>query len=131
MSMTDPIADMLTRIRNALAAEQDVVEMPHSLLKTEIGRLLKKKGYVTDYVVEGGARKILRIYLKYDEEREPAIRGIKRESRPGLRRYVGADEVPNVLGGLGMTIMSTPSGVMTGREARANRVGGEVLCAVW
>lgn len=131
MSLSDTIADMLTRVRNAHMAGLDIVEMPHSKLKGEISRVLKKEGYITDYVVEGGAKKVLRIYLKYTVEREPAIRGLKRESKPGLRRYVAADEVPRVLGGLGVTILSTSSGVMTGSEARKQHVGGEVLCSVW
>jgi small subunit ribosomal protein S8 len=131
MSQTDPIADMLTRLRNGHMSGREIVEVPHSKLKDEITRILKREGYITDYVVEGGAKKILRIYLKYLGEGEPAIRGMKRESRSGLRHYVAADEVPRVLGGLGVMILSTSSGVMTGKEARKRNVGGEVLCSVW
>ena len=132
MSLTDPIADMLTRIRNAQAAEHEMVRMPHSKLKGEIARLLKKEGFITDYVVEGGdAKKELRLYLKYVNERDPVIHGIERESRPGLRVHVAADEVPRVLAGMGVAILSTSSGVMTDKEARERGVGGEVLCKVW
>lgn len=131
MSLSDPIADMLTRIRNAHGAAHDVVEMPHSRLKEEIGRVLKKEGYITDYVVEGGVPKILRVYLKYTQDDEPAIRGLKRESKPALRRYASNRDIPRVLAGLGVSIVSTSSGVMTGREARQQHVGGEILCSVW
>ncbi len=131
MSLSDPIADMLTRVRNAHSAGLDTAEMPHSNLKNEISRVLKKEGFITDYIVEGGHKKILRIYLKYVADHEPAIRGLKRESRPGLRKYVAADKVPKVLGGLGMAVLSTSSGVMTDKEARKQSVGGEVLCSVW
>jgi len=122
---------MLTRIRNAHRAELDVVEMPYSKLKGEITRVLKKEGFVNDYVVEGGTRKVLRIYLKYSEDRKPAISGLQRESRPGLRRYTNAQEVPKVLGGLGVAILTTSAGVMTAKTARQDNVGGEVLCSVW
>jgi small subunit ribosomal protein S8 len=122
---------MLTRIRNAYGAGHEVVDMPHSRLKGEIARILKKEGFITDYVVEGGGRKNLRLYLKYAAEHEPVIRGVKRESRPGLRRYVNAADVPRVLGGLGVAILSTSSGVMTDKDAREKHVGGEHLCSVW
>lgn len=131
MSLSDPIADMLTRIRNAHMGGHEVVEMPHSRLKTEITRVLKREGYVTDYVVEGGVRKVLRLYLKYTDDHDPAIRGLQRESKPGLRRYVSTAEVKPVLGGLGVSILSTSAGVMSDREARKKHVGGEVLCSVW
>ena len=131
MSLSDPIADMLTRIRNAHRASLDVVEMPYSNLKGEVTRVLKKEGFVNDYVVEGGKRKLLRIYLRYNDERVPAINGIQRESRPGLRTYAGADGIPRVLAGLGVAILSTSSGVMTGKSARQKKIGGEVLCSVW
>jgi len=131
MSLSDPIADMVVRISNAHGAGLDVVEMPFSRLKGEITRLLKREGYVTDFVVEGDVKKTMRIYLKYDLDRTPAIRGIKRVSTPGLRSYVGADAVPKVLGGLGITILSTSSGVVTGKEAREKNIGGEVMCSVW
>jgi len=132
MSLSDPIADMLTRIRNAHMAGHEVVEVPHSKLKGEITRVLKREGYINDYVVEGGVKKTLRLYLKYTgDESEPAIRGLKRESKLGLRSYVGADDVPQILGGLGIAILSTSSGIMTDREAREKHVGGEVLCSIW
>lgn len=131
MSLSDPIADMLTRIRNAHMAGHEVVEVPHSKLKGEITRVLKREGYINDYVVEGSVKKTLRLYLKYTGESEPAIRGLKRESKLGLRSYVAAAEVPRVLGGLGIAILSTSSGIMTDREARGKHVGGEVLCSIW
>jgi small subunit ribosomal protein S8 len=131
MSWADPIADMLTRIRNAHMAGQSVVEIPHSKVKNEIARVLKREGYLSDFTVERGARKCLRVYLKYTPDGEPVIRGLRRESRPGLRRYVASREAPRVLGGLGVAIMSTSSGIMTSREARRKKVGGEVLCSVW
>ena len=131
MSMSDPIADMLTRIRNAHGAGLDVLEMPHSRLKSEMLRVLKEEGYITDYTAEGGTKKILRVYLKYTAERDPVIQGLRRESRPGLRRYVSSGEVPRVLGGLGTALLSTSRGVMTDKEARRRKVGGEVLCSLW
>lgn len=131
MSLSDPIADMLTRVRNALSAEHDVVEMPHSKLKKEIARILKREGYITDYTTEGGTKKTLRLYLKYSGEQEPVIQGLRRISRPGLRTYVGATEIPSFLGGIATVIVTTSAGVLTGREARKQKVGGEVLCYVW
>jgi len=131
MSLSDPIADMLTRIRNAYRSSHEVVEMPGSRLKSEIARILKKEGYVTDYVVEGGTKRILRVYLKYTQDREPVIRGLRRQSRPGLRKYVGWSGIPLVLGGFGTVILSTPNGMMTGKEARKQKVGGEYICSVW
>lgn len=131
MSWSDPIADMLTRIRNALAAGHEVVETPYSKLKGEIARVLKKEGYITDYAVEGGVQKTLRIYLKYAADRTPIIRGLRRESKSGLRQYVPTKDIPRVLGGLGISILSTSSGVMTDVEARAKGVGGERLCSIW
>lgn len=131
MSLTDPIADMLMRIRNAHMAELDIVEMPHSKLKGEIARILQKEGYVIDHTVEGGVKKVLRIYLKYTVDREAAIRGLRRESKPGLRRFAGSGKLPRVLGGMGVAIISTSAGVMTADEARKMHIGGEVLCSVW
>ena len=130
MSWSDPIADMITRIRNAHMAGRDMVEMPHSKLKGEITRVLKKEGFIADYTVEGDGR-LLRLYLKYTDDREPVIRGIKRDSRPGLRHYVSAQDIPRVLGGLGVNILTTSIGVMTGVEARNQNVGGELVCSVW
>jgi small subunit ribosomal protein S8 len=129
--MSDPIADMLNRIRNASAARHESVEVPHSRKKGEIARLLKREGYLADYVVEGGAGKHLRVYLKYDENRDPVIRGLRRESRPGLRRYVAVGTVPKVLGGMGCAVISTSKGIMTGKEAVENKSGGELICTVW
>lgn len=132
MSMSDPIADMLTRIRNAQRAAHETVEMPHSQLKNEVARLLKREGYIVDYTTEGHENKrTLRLYLKYVAENEPAIRGMKRVSKPGLRQYVGARQVPRVLGGLGVAILSTSRGIVTDREARKQGIGGEVMCQIW
>ena len=131
MSLSDPIADMLTRIRNAHAAGLDVVDVPHSRLKAEVIRVLRKEGYVSDFVVEGGVKKTIRVYLRYTDDRQPVIRGVKRDSKPGLRRYVPAAKVPLVLGGMGTAVLSTSQGVMTGKDARRLKLGGEVLCSVW
>ncbi|MBL7076889.1 MAG: 30S ribosomal protein S8 [Kiritimatiellae bacterium] len=131
MSWSDPIADMLTRIRNAQASGHESVEMPHSRLKGEIAQVLKREGFIGDYAVEGGTPKSLKLNLKYTEELEPVIRGLKRESRPGLRQYVVAAKVPRVLAGQGIAVLSTSSGVLTDREARSQNVGGEVLCTIW
>ncbi len=132
MSLSDPIADMLTRLRNAHSADLDHADIPHSKMKAEIARILKREGFIRDYVSEGGgSKKILRVYLKYDAKRQKGIEGLKRVSRPSLRKYSGADSLPRVLGGMGIAILSTSSGVMTDREARQQKVGGEVLCYVW
>ena len=131
MSWSDPIADMLVRIRNAHMAELDIVEMPYSKIKGEITRVFKREGYITDYAVEGGVKKILRIYLKYTQDHEPVIVGLKRISRSGLRKYVAADELPRVLNGMGIAVLSTSAGILTDKEARSKNVGGEVLCFVW
>ncbi|MDP6490472.1 MAG: 30S ribosomal protein S8 [Kiritimatiellia bacterium] len=131
MSWSDPIADMLTRIRNAQKAEHETVEMPFSRLKGEIAQVLKREGFIMDFVVEGGTPKTLKLSLKYTEEHEPVIRGLKRESRPGLRHYVAATKVPRVLAGQGIAVLSTSSGILTDREARGQNVGGEVLCTIW
>ncbi len=132
MSWSDPIADMLVRIRNAHMAGVDTVEMPHSSIKGELIRIMKREGFVADYVVDGGGgRKLLRVYLKYTGEREPAIRGMQRKSKPGLRIYVTSGTIPMVLGGMGIAILSTSSGVMTGKEAKKLNLGGELLCTLW
>ena len=129
--MTDPIADMLTRIRNAGMARQRRVDMPVSKLKTEIARLLKDNAYIHDYkLLDDGKHGVLRLYLKYHQEK-PIIRELKRVSKPGLRRYVAVDEIPRVRNGLGMAVLSTSRGVMTDREARAAKVGGELLAIVY
>ncbi|GAB4060061.1 30S ribosomal protein S8 [Uliginosibacterium sediminicola] len=130
MSMSDPIADMLTRIRNAQLAEKASVSMPSSKLKIAIAKVLKDEGYIDDFAVRGEAAKSeLHLALKYYAGR-PVIERIERVSRPGLRVYKGSDELPRVMNGLGVAIVSTPSGVMTDRRARASNVGGEVLCIV-
>ena len=130
---TDPIADMLTRIRNAARAKHPRVDVPASKLKTEIVKILKEEGYVSTFklVDESKVRKTLRIFLKYTPDRRSVITGLRRVSRPGRRAYVGASEVRPVLGGLGVCILTTPRGVLSGRAARKERVGGEVLCEVW
>lgn len=128
---TDPVADLLTRIRNANMAGLDTVEAPVSRLKANIARVLKDEGFIKNFrLVRADNKHFLRIYLK-NEPGKKAITGIKRESKPGLRRYVGADDIPRVLNGAGTVILSTPKGVMTGREAKKSRVGGELLCSVW
>jgi small subunit ribosomal protein S8 len=130
-ALTDPIADMLTRIRNAIGARHPRVEMPSSKLKVEIARILKQEGYISNFKVsEEGKKKVLRIALRYDEAGKSAIETLERVSKPGRRVYVGSREVPRVLGGLGTSILTTPKGVMTGRNARKTGVGGEVLCNV-
>lgn len=129
--VTDPIADMLTRVRNAASARHRRVDMPISKLKIEIARLLKENHYIHDFkVLEDQKHGVLRLYLKYYQEK-PVIRELRRVSRPGLRKYVGAQEIPRVRNGLGMAILSTSRGVMTDRAARENKVGGELLAIVW
>lgn len=128
--MTDPISDMLTRIRNAHAALLPAVDVPHSKIKENIVGILKREGYINDFSVEGKAAKTLKLKLKYSG-RKGVIEGLRRISTPGLRHYVGATEMPRVRGGLGVAIVSTSQGVMTGHEARKKNVGGELLCYVW
>ena len=130
--LTDPVADMLTRIRNANKALHDRAEMPNSKLKAEIARILKEEGYIANFKpVEENGQQQLRVYLKYGPNNEAVIRDLQRVSRPGCRVYVGKDEIRRVQGGLGISIMTTPKGVMTGRQARREGVGGEILCEVW
>ena len=130
--VSDPIADMLTRIRNAIKARFPKVDVPASKLKTEIARILKDEGYILNYkIVDDGNHKAIRVYLKYTAANAPVISNIERVSRPGCRVYVGSDEIPKVLGGLGINIMTTPRGVMTGKAARKEGAGGEVLCRVF
>lgn len=132
MSMTDPIADMLTRIRNGIQAHHERIEVPASKLKVEIARILKLEGFISNYkLVEDRNQGTLRIYLKYSQGGETVIHGIERVSRPGRRIYRGKGEIPRVLGGLGLSIMSTSRGVLSGSEALRTGVGGEVLCQVW
>jgi small subunit ribosomal protein S8 len=130
--MTDPIADMLTRIRNAQKARHEKVEMPSNKIKREIARILKEEGFIKNYKSIMDQRKeILAIFLKYDSEEQPVIQGLARSSRPGQRVYVGREEIPRVRGGMGVAILSTSKGIMTDREARNEGVGGEWICSVW
>jgi small subunit ribosomal protein S8 len=129
---TDPIADMLTRIRNAVHAKHARVDLPSSKLKIEIARILKEEGYLTNYkVVEEKGKKTLRVFLRYTPDRRGVITDLKRVSRPGSRRYVGKTDIRAVVGGMGIAIVSTPRGLMTGHAARKQGVGGELLCEVW
>jgi len=130
--MTDPVADFLTRVRNAIRAKQQKVDVPASKLKTEMARILKEEGYIANFkATEENGQKLLRVYLKYGNNNEATITNLERVSKPGCRVYVGRTEIPRVLGGLGINILTTPRGVMTGREARKQGVGGEILCQVW
>jgi small subunit ribosomal protein S8 len=130
--LTDPISDYLTRIRNGLAADHTEVEVPASRLKKEMSRILREQGYITDFEVQPTAvGEVIRIELKYTEDRRPVISGLRRVSRPGRRRYVTHGDVPRVQGGMGTAIVSTSTGVMTGHEAKAKGVGGEVVAYVW
>lgn len=132
MSMTDPIADMLTRIRNGLQAKHERVEIPASKLKVEIARILKDEGFISNFkVVEGEVQSTLRVWLKYADDGQPVIHGIERISRPGRRVYRGKGDIPRVLGGLGLSIVSTSRGVLSGSDAARSGIGGEVLCQVW
>ena len=132
MQITDPVADMLTRIRNANTAKHESVDVPSSNLKKAIAKILLDEGYIKSYeVVEDGTQGVIRIQLKYLAGKEKVISGLRRVSKPGLRVYAGADELPRVLKGLGIAIISTSKGVMTDKAARANHVGGEVLAFVW
>jgi len=132
MSMSDPLADMLTRIRNAVMVKFDSVEMPTSTVKVNIASVLKEEGYISDYeVAEGGVQGTLKISLKYGPDKESVITGIKRVSKPGLRKYAKADAIPTVLNGLGIAIISTSKGVVTDKTARALNFGGEIICEVW
>ncbi len=132
MNVTDPIADMLTRIRNGVSAKHDSVSMPASKVKVAIARVLKEEGFIRDFELGSeGSRSVLKVQLSYTGRKEPVLSGIKRVSKPGLRVYVQKREIPRVLGGLGIAILSTPEGVMTGQIARQKNIGGEVLCYVW
>jgi len=133
MRLTDPVADMLARIRNAISARHQKVDVPTSKLKAEIARILKEEGYIANFKAtdDEEGHKVLRIYLKYSNGSEAAISNVARVSRPGCRVYVRRTEIPRVLGGLGINILTTPRGVMTGRQARKEGLGGEVLCEVW
>ncbi len=132
MPVTDPVADMLTRIRNAIQVRHESVMIPHSKLKLSIAKILKEEGYIRDFdVPRGQAHPTLRVHLIYREGRLPAITGLKRVSKPGLRTYVGKGEIPRVFGGLGLAIISTSRGLMAGRQAWRQGIGGELLCYVW
>ena len=132
MPVTDPVADMLTRIRNAVQVKHESVLVPHSKLKLSIAKVLKDEGYIRDYdMPRGQAHPTLRLHLSYRSGREPAIIGLKRVSKPGLRVHIGKGEIPRIYGGLGLAIISTSSGVMTGRQAWRLGIGGELLCYVW
>ncbi len=132
MTVTDPIADMLTRIRNAIMVRHDSVLMPASKMKLSIARILKEEGFIADYeVVRGKPHRVIKIQLRYLDDNKPAISGLKRVSKPGLRVYVQKKEIPRVYGGLGIAIVSTPGGVRTGQQAWRQRTGGELLCYVW
>ncbi|PKM79458.1 MAG: 30S ribosomal protein S8 [Firmicutes bacterium HGW-Firmicutes-13] len=132
MTMTDPIADMLTRIRNANNVHHDQVEIPASKLKLSLAQILKNEGFIRDYEYQKDSKQgVIRVYLKFTSKKERVITGLKRISKPGLRVYVNKDELPKVLGGLGIAIVSTPKGLMTDKEARKSGVGGEVLCYIW
>jgi small subunit ribosomal protein S8 len=133
MSMTDPIADMLTRIRNACGSKHRRVDMPASRMKTEIARILKENNFITDYrtLEAADGKPLLRLVLKYAQGGHPVIREVHRVSSPGLRRYVGVTEIPRVRNGLGVAILSTSKGLMSDREARQSRTGGELLALVW
>lgn len=132
MVMTDPIADFLTRIRNANSVNHEKVEIPASRVKKTMAEILKEEGFIKDYeLVEDGKQGILRLYLKYGHNKQKVITGIKRISKPGLRVYVKKDQIPRVLGGLGIAVISTSCGIMTDKEARKRQLGGEVICYVW
>lgn len=130
--MTDPIADMLTRIRNAGKTKHEKVDVPSSKLKLDIAKILKDEGYIKNYkLVKDRKQGVIRVYLKYADDETPVIQGIRRISKPGRRVYVGSDAIPRVMGGLGTAILSTPRGMQTGRQAKKDNVGGEVVCHVW
>ena len=132
MTISDPIADMLTRIRNAIMARHDAVPIPASKMKLSISRILKEEGFISDYeVLKGKLHRVIKIHLKYSDKNQPVISGLERVSKPGLRVYVQQKEIPRVYGGLGIAIVSTPKGVMTGQQAWRQGIGGELLCYVW
>ena len=132
MTISDPIADMLTRIRNAIMVRHDSVPIPASKMKLSIARILKEEGFISDYeVLRSKPHRVIKIYLKYSDKNQPVVSGLERVSKPGLRVYVQQKEIPRVYGGMGIAIVSTPKGVMTGQQAWRQRVGGELLCYVW
>lgn len=130
--ITDPIADMLTRIRNAVLARHDFTLVPASSVKLAIAKILREEGFIRDYeVLKGKPQRMIKVYLRYNEDNGPVVAGLKRVSKPGLRIYTQRKEIPRVLGGLGIAILSTPKGVLTGQEAWRQGVGGELLCYIW
>jgi small subunit ribosomal protein S8 len=132
MAMTDPIADLLTRIRNGAQARKEQVDVPWSKVKTHLVEVLTAEGYLKEHsIVEQDGHRVLRVWLRYDAQNRPVITGLKRVSRPSLRVYVGADDIPAIRGGLGVNIISTPAGILADREARKRNVGGELVCSVW
>jgi small subunit ribosomal protein S8 len=132
MGMTDPIADLLTRIRNGVHARKEQVDVPWSKVKARLVEVLAAEGYLKEYsTVEQDGHRMLRVWLKYDSRNQPVITGLKRVSRPSLRVYLGASEIPLIRSGLGVSILSTPGGIVTDREARRRNMGGELLCSVW
>ncbi len=132
MTVSDPIADMLTRIRNAIMVRHDSVLIPASRMKLSITRILKAEGFINDYeVLRGKSHRVIKIHLKYDDKNQPVLSGLERVSKPGLRVYAGRKEIPRIHGGLGIAIVSTPEGVMTGHQAWRQGIGGELLCYVW
>ena len=132
MTISDPIADMLTRIRNAIMARHDFVLVPTSKMKLAIARVFKEEGFISDYeVLKSKPYRVIKIYLKYRDNNQPVLSGLERASKPGLRVYVQREEIPRVYGGLGIALVSTPKGVMTGHQAWRQGVGGELLCYVW
>ncbi len=132
MGMTDPVADMLTRIRNALQAAHEMVNIPSSTLKISLANVLKSEGYIKNLrIISDGQHRYIRVFLKFDKNGIPVIEGLKRISKPSCRVYAGYNEIPEVLNGYGVNIVSTSKGIMTDREARKQKVGGEILCAVW
>jgi small subunit ribosomal protein S8 len=132
MTLTDPIADMLTRVRNAGMVRQSHVIIPSSRMKADIARILKEEGFIRNYeIIQDGVQPTLRVWLKYSDDKQPVITGLERASRPGRRVYAGRHKLPWVMSGLGVAIVSTPLGIMTDQQARRRRVGGEVLCRIW
>ena len=128
---SDPISDMLLRIRNGLKAGLPSIELPGSRIKGEIARVMKDEGYITNFTLTNTIPRVLDIELKYNDDAEPAIRGLRRESKPGLRKFCGAQDIPNVLGGMGTAVLSTSGGVISGKEARKRKLGGELICTIW
>ena len=128
---SDPISDMLLRIRNGLKAGLPSIELPGSRIKAEIARVMKDEGYITNFTMTNTIPRVLSIELKYNDDAEPAIRGVRRESRPGLRKFCGMQDIPNVLGGMGTAVLSTSGGVISGKEARKRKLGGELICTIW